>query len=119
MIRLAALALILTPVPAAAAKPYRALGNEPFWSLEIGAKTITFDQMDKTKVRQPTPRFRATRYGRIYWTRRFQVAIIRNQPCSDGMSDYIYRDDVKVTVDGQLFRGCGGPRHLPPGASKP
>jgi hypothetical protein len=35
------------------------------------------------------------------------------------MSDYIYRDDVTVTVDGKKFRGCGGPRHLTKGGSRP
>ena len=112
----AALALA---VPAAAAKPYGALGTEPFWSLSIGPKTIIFDQMDQPKVRQATPKPRKTRFGRIYWTKRISVAIIANQPCSDGMSDYVYRDDVTVIVDGTKYVGCGGPRHLPKGASKP
>ena len=119
MIQLAAFAVLLFAAPAVAANGYGALGTEPFWSLDIGAKTMVFDQMDQPKVRQPTPRFKATRYGRIYWTRRIQVAIIRNQPCSDGMSEYVYRDDVTVTVDGKKYLGCGGPRHLPKGASKP
>jgi len=118
MIRLAAFALMLFDAPAAA-KPYGALGTEPFWSLSIEPKTITFDQMDHPKVRQATPKPRKTKYGRLYWTRRISVAIISNQPCSDGMSEYVYRDDVTVTVDGKKFLGCGGPRHLPKGASKP
>jgi heat shock protein HslJ len=112
-------ALALAVPSAAASKAYKALGTEPFWSLGIGPRTITFDQMDQSKVRQPTPMPRKTKYGRIYWTKRISVAIISNQPCSDGMSDYIYRDDVTVTVDGKKYLGCGGPRHLPRGASKP
>jgi heat shock protein HslJ len=119
MIRLAPIALLLIAAPAAAAKPYRALGTEPFWSLSIERKRMTFDLMDHPKVRQPTPKPRKTRFGRIYWTRRISVAIITNQPCSDGMSDYVYRDDVTVTVDGKKFLGCGGPRHLRKGGSKP
>ena len=119
MIRFAALALTVVAAPAAAAKGYGALGTEPFWSLDIGAKTIVFDQMDHPKVRQPTPKPRKTKFGRIYWTRRISVAIISNQPCSDGMSEYVYRDDVTVTVDGKKYLGCGGPRHLPKGATKP
>ena len=116
---LAAVGILALAVPAAAAKPYGALGTEPFWSLQISSKTMTFDQMDQPKVRQATPRPRKTKFGRIYWTRRISVAIISNQPCSDGMSDYVYRDDVTVTVDGQKYLGCGGPRHLPKGGSKP
>jgi heat shock protein HslJ len=119
MIRLAPLAVLLVAAPSVAAKPYRALGTEPFWSLTIERKSMTFDLMDHPKVRQPTPKPRKTKYGRIYWTKRTSVAIIANQPCSDGMSDYVYRDDVTVTVDGRKFIGCGGPRRLPKGASKP
>jgi heat shock protein HslJ len=112
-------ALALAVPSAAASKAYKALGTEPFWSLAIEPKAITFEQMDHPKIRQPTPKARKTKYGRIYWTRRISVAIISNQPCSDGMSDYVYRDDVTVTVDGRKFLGCGGPRYLPKGASKP
>ena len=85
----------------------------------MDSKTFVFEQMDGPTVRQKAARAKKTRYGHIYWTRRLQVAIVRNQPCSDGMSDYIYRDDVKVTADGREFRGCGGPRHLPKGGSRP
>ena len=120
MIYLAFLACLLVASPAfAAPKPYKALGTEPFWSLHIDQKSITFELMDNTKVRQATRKPRSTRFGRTYWTKRISVAIISNQPCSDGMSDYVYRDDVTVTVDGRKFLGCGGPRRLPKGASKP
>ena len=117
---LAALAALTLCAPAqAASTSYKALATEPFWSLDIGTKMITFDHMDQPKVRQATLKPRKTKYGRVYWTRRISVAIIENQPCSDGMSDYVYRDDVTVTVDGKKYLGCGGPRHLPKGASKP
>lgn len=94
-------------------KDFRAVGTEPFWDLRIAARSMTFELMGMPKVAQPTPKARKTKYGRIYWTRRIQVAIVENQACSDGMSDYVYRDDVKVTVDGHEFIGCGGPRYLP------
>lgn len=120
MIRLAILAGLLVATSAfAAPKPYKALGTEPFWSLHIDHKAITFESMDGSKVRQTIRKPRKTRFGLTYWTRRISVAIISNQPCSDGMSDYVYRDDVTVTVDGRKYLGCGGPRHLPNGASKP
>ena len=119
MVRLLPLAFFLVAAPAAAAKPYSVIGTEPFWGLSIEPKTITFDLMDHPKVRQPTPKPRKTKFGRISWTRRISVAIISDQPCSDGMTEYVYRDDVTVTVDGKKYLGCGGPRHLPPGAEQP
>ena len=105
--------------PAAAAAPYKALGTEPFWSLSMGSKAFVFEQMDGPTIRQKAPRAKKTRYGHVYWTRRLQVAIVRNQPCSDGMSDYIYRDDVKVTADGRAFRGRGLPRTRPGNVARP
>ena len=127
--RAAALAVTLAALPLAldgpaahapaAAKPYKALGTEPFWSLEMGRRWLVFDSMDGPEIRQKMPRARKTRYGHVYWTRRISVAIIRGQDCSDGMSDFIYRDDVTVTVDGTRFRGCGGPRTLAKGGSRP
>jgi heat shock protein HslJ len=36
------------------------------------------------------------------------VNIVKNQHCSDGMSDRVYPDKVQVTVDGRQFNGCGG-----------
>ena len=112
--------LIAAPVGAAPkAQPYKALGTEPFWSLAIGPRTTVFEHMDLPKVTQATPKFRKTKYGRVYWTRRISVAIIANQPCSDGMSDYVYRDNVTVTVDGKKYLGCGGPRQLPKGGFRP
>ena len=118
----AAIALMASAASAhapAPAKPYKALGTEPFWSLEMGGRGLVFDSMDGPEIRQKMPRAKKTRYGHVYWTRRISVAIIRGQKCSDGMSDFIYRDDVTVIVDGAKFRGCGGARTLPKGGSRP
>lgn len=112
-------ALLLAGASAPALPAYKALGTEPFWRLAMGRSTMVFEPMDGPIVRQKMPRAKKTRYGHVYWTRRVQVAIIRNQKCSDGMSDYVYRDEVKVTVDGRQFIGCGGPRHLPKGGVRP
>ncbi len=101
------LAARLSAAPKSA--PYKAGGTEPFWSLAIAPRTIVFEHMDRPKVTQATPKPRKTKFGRMYWTRRMSVAIIDNQPCSDGMSDRTYPDRVQVSVDGRQFSGCGGP----------
>ena len=87
---------------------YRALGTEPFWGLLIDPNTITFTAPDAAPVIQRTPPVINGFAGAIYQTPRINVNIVRNQRCSDGMSDRVYPDKVQVTVDGRRFEGCGG-----------
>ncbi|MEO7654181.1 MAG: hypothetical protein ABIS23_00670 [Sphingomicrobium sp.] len=94
--------------PAPPAPPYRALGTEPFWNLLIDPVNITFIQPDAAPVIQRTPTPINGFAGPIYQTQRIGVNIVRNQQCSDGMSDRVYPDRVQVTVDGRRFEGCGG-----------
>ena len=88
--------------------PYRALGTEPFWNLLIDEHHLTFIQPDAEPIRQPTPRVINGFAGPIYQTPRIHANIVKNQQCSDGMSDRVYPDRVQVTVDGRQFNGCGG-----------
>jgi uncharacterized membrane protein len=88
--------------------PYRALGTEPFWNLLIDEHHLTFIQPDAQPIRQPTPPVINGFAGPIYQTPRIHANIVKNQQCSDGMSDRVYPDRVQVTVDGRQFNGCGG-----------
>lgn len=100
------------PAPASAQVPYRALGTEPFWSVTIGGGRIVYDDAERRRVSVRTPVARPSFNGRRYFTRRLTVDIAR-QKCSDGMSDRIYADTVRVMVDGRSLQGCGG-AILPP-----
>lgn len=86
---------------------YHAVGTEPFWSLTIGERELTFTRPDAQSIRQPTPRVIHGFAGEIYQTPRINVNIVHGR-CSDGMSDRVYPDKVQVTVDGRRFEGCGG-----------
>ena len=89
------------------APPYHAVGTEPFWSLLIDARDLTFTQPDAQPIRQPRPQAIVGIAGEIYQTPRINVNIVHGS-CSDGMSDRTYPDKVQVTVDGRRFNGCGG-----------
>lgn len=93
---------------------YRALGTEPFWSLEIGASEMRFTtpETQNTPLVQPTPRPIIGIAGEIYQTPRINVNIVHAR-CSDGMSDRIYPDKVQVRVDGRAYEGCGGEPIMP------
>lgn len=85
---------------------YRAIGNEPFWDLEIGRDLIFTDRGNDVRVVQPTPRPISGFAGEIYQTQRLNVNIVHSR-CSDGMSERTYPDTVTVRVDGRDYRGCG------------
>ncbi len=97
----------MTPPPPPAA-PYRALGTEPFWNVLIDEHHVTFIEPDQAQpMRDPRPQPIVTAAGRTYQTPRMTVTIARGT-CSDGMSDRVYPDMVRVTVGGRQLSGCGG-----------
>ncbi|CAA9498925.1 MAG: hypothetical protein AVDCRST_MAG44-636 [uncultured Sphingomonas sp.] len=104
---LAALLSGCMSIPAPPPAPYRGTGTEPFWSLLIDERDITFIQPEGQPIRQPSPKVIHGFAGDIYQTPRINVNIVHAQ-CSDGMSDRVYPDKVQVTVDGRQFNGCGG-----------
>ena len=95
------------PIPGPPPPPYRATGTEPFWSLLIDERDVTFTQPDAEPIRQARPQAIIGFAGEIYQTPRINVNIVHGR-CSDGMSDRVYPDTVQVTVDGRRFNGCGG-----------
>ena len=98
------------PVPAAA---YLALGTEPGWTLEITPARLNYDgDYGATKIMVPNPGAKPSMNGRTYVTDRLSV-VIKNAPCSDGMSDRRFADTVRVIADGKTLQGCGG-AILPP-----
>ena len=91
---------------------FAAIGNEPFWSLDIDfKKNISFKLADwkrpvKTGVVKPIINKDSTIYklrsDTIVWT-----ITIYPQFCNDGMSDYLYQHKVSVEYNGILYKGCG------------
>lgn len=88
-------------------EPFRARGNEPFWSVTVANGRMTYERAGARgfSVREPTPE--GTEIGHIWRTPRLTVEVM-HQRCSDGMSDNVYPSDVRVTVDGEALSGCGG-----------
>lgn len=86
---------------------YEAHGTEPFWSLVIAEGTMTFSHAGVRDVRvtryDARPSFNGWRYTSSKIT-----ADVTFAECSDGMSDFTYKDTVTVMVSGQEHKGCGG-----------
>jgi heat shock protein HslJ len=94
-----------TPPPSQAS--YKAHGTEPFWSLKIEGGNMVFDHSGelaaKAKSFDARPSFNGWRYVSKEIT-----ADVTFTPCSDGMSDWTYKDTVTVMVGDQEYKGCGG-----------
>ena len=97
----------IPPSNRSAARPYRALGTEPFWSVTLGDRQMTFESPEAPPVVMPLPAPRTQGQGRRYETPRLTMDIAPG-PCSDGMSDRRYADRVTVVMDGRRLEGCGG-----------
>jgi uncharacterized membrane protein len=95
--------------------PYEfiALGNEPFWAVDIVPTTqqIILKDLSQDKVfvfpYQPANigggvhRFEATNQAKDKL-----VVIIRQEECSDGMSDRVYNYSAEVVINGRTLKGC-------------
>ena len=86
---------------------YKAVGNEPGWSLTVYAARMDYaGDYGQVNIAEATPPdFRAAQGS--YRSGKLQVTISPG-PCSDGMSDLTYRQTVRVTADGRTVSGCGG-----------
>ncbi|MES2338613.1 MAG: META domain-containing protein [Pseudomonadota bacterium] len=95
----------------AAAQPrsdsYRAIGTEPFWSLTIDQRAITYRPMEGRPTTVAKPRPIVGINGELYRARGLTVDITHVR-CSDGMSDRVYADTVKLTIGRRTLSGCGG-----------
>ena len=92
--------------------PFRARGNEPGWSLDVGPKEMTLvADYGERKVVAPTPA--PTRSGdTTRWATRAQghdvVVTVVDRLCHDGMSGFPFPRTVTVRLDGRELAGCAG-----------
>ena len=105
------------PAPSAAelggvnlGEPFRILGTEPFWSLEIMAEAMTWTRPDGAPKRaiNPGPVVQGT--IAIYRTETEDghplVVTLTATECSDGMSDRLYPLTARVEIADQSLNGC-------------
>jgi heat shock protein HslJ len=96
----------------AASAAWMALGTEPFWNVEVTQTRINYADADGRQIAVANPGAQPAAAGKTYTTNEIVIAITP-QPCSDGMSDRIYADTVRVEAAGRSLQGCGG-AVLPP-----
>ena len=103
------------PSPAnPAAATYKAVGTEPGWALTIAGAAMSYEgDYGSVKISEPTPANFRPAPGRYAGTR--LKLTITPGPCSDGMSDLIYRQTVRLVADSKSVKGCGGGTVAPDG----
>jgi uncharacterized membrane protein len=100
----------LTTPPPAEAERYRAIGQEPGWTLAMAGGRIDYSgDHGATRIAVPRPDPVPTFTGRRYETDRLTVEISQTR-CNDPASGRGYEHQVLVTADGATVRGCGGQR---------
>jgi heat shock protein HslJ len=98
---------------AAAAPPWRAFGNEPFWSLTRTAENLTLEMdLGKTRVSIPTPRPTPSGPGVTRYIGSAKgkplVATVTQEVCIDTMTGMPRPEQVTVAYAGRTLKGCGG-----------
>ncbi|MHC3125813.1 hypothetical protein OB03_00245 [Brevundimonas sp. GN22] len=90
--------------------PIRALGNEPFWHVDIDQTSITFARMDGTPVSGAGATPKVTGNLAVWETtlpdQKPLVVTLTGTDCSDGMSDRIYPLAAMVKVGDETLQGC-------------
>ena len=97
---------------------FRAIGNEPGWTLEVSERTrLTYvgDYGQTTLELRADPPVenqsaRRTRYDADDGKHRMTV-VIESAPCRDTMSGESFPSRVILSVDGRELHGCGRPLH--------
>lgn len=101
--------------PGAVETSFRAIGTEPFWSVRIEHNQMTLSRPYDQQVADNIvlTETLANRHGRVYEAQfdgqslEFRIA---HQLCEDQMAGAQYPAQVRLTLNGATFTGCGGNR---------
>ena len=97
---------------------FRAVGNEPGWHLEITASSKIVFVADygnavyafNTPAAVTDQQTRTTSYTIQNNRHHFEI-LLEGRPCHDTMSGEAFETTVTVTLDGQVYYGCGKALH--------
>jgi heat shock protein HslJ/membrane-bound inhibitor of C-type lysozyme len=99
--------------PGALEMPFHAQGNEPFWRADLSSTELVLTrpyEQDET-LRLPVETIQASRHGRELLAEGDNTRVtltVANQLCEDTMSGAQYPSQARLTVNGDVYNGCGG-----------
>lgn len=87
------------------ASPVRALGTEPFWSVEIRPQELVLAGVDRPEVRFANPSTSIDGETAVVAAEGLTVTL-KAATCSDGMSDRTYPLEAEVKAGAEVLKGC-------------
>ena len=92
--------------------PFRARGNEPGWSLDVGEREMTLladygERRIAAATPPPTRSGDTTRWAASSQGHELLITVV-DRLCHDGMSGFPFPRTVAVRLDGRELLGCGG-----------
>lgn len=87
-----------------------AVGNEPFWSIELTkADSLVLNMPDWNEpLHLPLSAIEVSKDSTVYTSATDSLRVtIYPYFCTDGMSDFLYSQKVKLVYRGQVYKGCG------------
>jgi uncharacterized membrane protein len=98
-----------SPEPSPAATRFKALGTEPFWSIEVGSGLLRYSSPENLKgtgfAAIEAPLGKGWRFAGTLESKPV-VLVIEPGECSDGMSDTVYAYTARFSWGTQTERGC-------------
>lgn len=90
-------------------EPFRASGNEPFWSVALNHGMLTVNRLGQGSM-QPLPYSQAGPGEPITAGAGDEaiVLLVQDGLCRDNMSAMPFPQQVELTIGTEMFRGCGG-----------
>jgi len=92
------------------AQPARALGTEPFWSVEITPEALVYSGVDRPEQRLANPGAKVSGSTAVIAAKDAAgeplVVTLTAGECSDGMSDGVYPLNAEVKVGAETLKGC-------------
>lgn len=104
--------LLASQASPGAGTPFKAIGNEPGWTLDLGGgRMVLVTDQGATRAELPMPVAVPIAGGRRYDARNDAhtlVVTILDRTCADTMTGMPRPATVEVSIDGRTLKGCGG-----------
>lgn len=97
--------------PGAVELPFTASGNEPFWRVTVEPVQLVLERMGKNPVELRYETLETNASGQAFQAEGDGIRVslaAAPQLCRDSMTGMPHPNQVRLTINGEAFRGCGG-----------